>query len=303
MADSTSKLWQYLRRNEPPADTVLILVHGAGPFTFPEWQPILRAIDEFAPANKFDCIGFVYADALPPMPNTDRQAFRARFRREIARERLMSGFLIAQAEKRRRGEKTNWHVNSLGSFLFDLFFALHLDDLLAWVLELFLQMPAPAEQIIAAVHAYLRNKTAADFIRQQLSDALDEASRYKNVVLVSHSLGSVVALDGINRWAQPGCVTNWFTLGSPLSKIRRVRDDGTPNELVYPNVVLWNNLYDTDDLIANPLGPEFSPQVTNEISDKPYVRDIFVNAGDDPVSAHAYYFNKPSLKLIADALK
>lgn len=306
MATSTGKLWQYLRRQDPKPDSILILVHGAGPFTFDEWKPILQAIDTQAGQTNYDCIGFVYADALPPMAADDSAArnFRSRFAQEIARERLLSAYLITQSERRRHGEKLTEHATGLGSLFFDLFFALHLDNVIAWIAKYLLKLDVPVYEVINAVHAYLRNPSAAAEIQKQLGDALDEAMQYKTIVLVSHSLGTIVALDSLNNWKNHGGqVAYWFTLGSPLSKLRRLRDDGTPNKLVQSNVARWRNLYDDDDWIANVLGPEFSPQETNSAkSTQPYVHDIFVNVAHDMPQAHAYYFNPPTQKLIAEVL-
>ena len=307
MTSSNDKLWQYLRQLDPKPDKVLILVYGAGPFSFPEWQPILQAIDEQAVDKNYDCIGFVYADELaqPRADDSAAKTFRSNFRREIARERILSSHVIRQAERHRRHIKSPLRTTGLGSFLIDLFFALHLDDAIAWIAKYLLKIDTPLKQVIDAVYIYLYDKAVADKIRKQLGDALDEATHYKTVVLASHSLGTVIALDGLNVWKnQRAPITYWFTLGSPLSKIRRLRDDGTPNELLQSNVARWYNVYDDDDWIANVLGPNFSPQeIDTTNSTKPYIHDIFVNAGNDLSKAHAYYFNKPTQKLIASSLQ
>ena len=134
--------------------------------------------------------------------------------------------------------------------------------------------------------------------RQKLIDQLHAAQKYDEVILVSHSLGTVIAFDVLNTWteAKPYIAT-WFTMGCPLAKVLRLAS-GRPPQLGNPQIVeRWYNVYNTHDLIANPLSPTFV---------KDGVYDIFVEVKDplhtDPASAHDYFSNDHALKLVADAI-
>jgi len=132
-----------------------------------------------------------------------------------------------------------------------------------------------------------------------LQDQLHEAQKYDEVILVSHSLGTVIAFDVLNAWteAKPH-ITTWFTMGCPLAKVLQI-DTGRQAQLTNPAMVdRWYNVYNTHDLVANPLSPTFS---------KDAVYDIFVEVKDppgktDPASAHDYFTNDHALKLVADAI-
>lgn len=134
--------------------------------------------------------------------------------------------------------------------------------------------------------------------RQRLIDQLHAAQNFDEVILVSHSLGAVIAFDVLNTWtgSQPN-ITSWFTMGCPLAKVLRIDSDRQP-QLANPNVVgRWFNVYNPHDLIANPLTATFT---------KDSVYDIFVDVKDpqhtDPGSAHDYFSNPHALKLVADAI-
>jgi hypothetical protein len=140
--------------------------------------------------------------------------------------------------------------------------------------------------------------TFQNAFRQKLIDKLHEAQQYDEVILISHSLGTVIAFDVLNAWteAKPN-ITAWFTMGCPLAKALRLASGRQP-QLSNPNVAArWYNVYNTHDLVANPLSPTFV---------KDGVYDIFVDVKDpqhtDPASAHDYFTNDHALKLIADAI-
>ena len=140
--------------------------------------------------------------------------------------------------------------------------------------------------------------TFQNAFRQKLIDKLHEAQQYDEVILVSHSLGTVIAFDVLNAWteAKPN-ITSWFTMGCPLAKALRLAS-GRQSQLANPQIVdRWYNVYNTHDLVANMLSPTFV---------KDGVYDIFVDVKDpqhiDPASAHDYFTNDHALKLVADAI-
>ena len=133
-------------------------------------------------------------------------------------------------------------------------------------------------------------------IRQELIDGLCKAQQYDEIVLVSHSLGTVVAFDVLNQWTESKPkISHWFTLGCPLTKVLRLRP-GTPNRLMNANVEQWYNIYDTTDIIASPLGPTFTKPGYN-------IHDIFVDVAIGLAESHKYLKNPTTLRLIADAVQ
>jgi hypothetical protein len=151
------------------------------------------------------------------------------------------------------------------------------------------------------------NATLQAAFRQKLIDQLHAAQKFDEVILISHSLGTVIAFDVLNAWTEPTPkIPVWFTMGCPLAKALRL-DSGRQPQLNCPNVDRWYNVYNTNDLVANPLSPIFalldSPSSPNRRNS---VYDIFVQAkvpnNIDPIVAHDYYANDNALRVVADAI-
>jgi len=150
---------------------------------------------------------------------------------------------------------------------------------------------------IQDVCLYLSDATFARKIRQELRDGLRDAQQYDEIVLVSHSLGTVVAFDVLNEWTESNPkISHWFTLGCPLTKVLFLRKN-TLDRLKNANVEHWYNIYDSSDIVASPLGPKFTKPGYS-------IHDIFVDVcvSLDPIKSHDYFNNPTTLKLIADAL-
>lgn len=149
------------------------------------------------------------------------------------------------------------------------------------------------------VGVYLFNRDLATVIQNCVVQALDQAmAKYDSIVIVSHSLGSVVAFDILremgDRYNKVSC---WFTTGCPLGKLRRIGMRGDDLGAITPqNVARWYNIYDSTDLIADALGPFFPRHGFR-------LHDIFVDVARDPVTAHDYMRNADTLDLIAEAMR
>ena len=102
------------------------------------------------------------------------------------------------------------------------------------------------------VYVYLEFKSARRVIDRIASDVLDGE---EPLVLVAHSLGTVVAYNVLRARREPGRVRRLVTLGSPLA-LRALRRFLNP--LVYPpSVADWFNAYDRRDIVAlRPLDDE-----------------------------------------------
>lgn len=145
---------------------------------------------------------------------------------------------------------------------------------------------------------YLFNPLTYNRIQSRMYDGLNKATQMgDSIVVASHSLGTVVAFDALRALGGQYNVSSFFTLGSPLAKLRRLgtrsADLGAIN---YEHVNSWLNVYDTTDPVSNPLGPAF-PLVGYRL------RDVFVDVASSPIPSHDYFPNGEVLAEIARALK
>lgn len=107
---------------------------------------------------------------------------------------------------------------------------------------------------------YFRNENgAAVQVRHLVADALLEAWRaHRRVLLMGHSLGSVIAFDVLwelsHRFSVPGRVDQFVTIGSPLGLSfvrRRLLGAGETGRRRYPaNIRRWRNLSAVGELTA-----------------------------------------------------
>ena len=146
------------------------------------------------------------------------------------------------------------------------------------------------------VASYLFNPAVRQIIQAPLLQALDEVSQYKEIILISHSMGTIVAFDVLKQVADQYPISLWITLGCPLGKLRRVgvRDDnlGKITEQVVEN---WYNVFDTTDIVADAISPVF-PEPGYRI------HDIFVEVADGMPDAHDYFNNHETMRWIAQAI-
>ena len=135
-----------------------------------------------------------------------------------------------------------------------------------------------------------------ELIQRAIKHGLDQAvQEYDEIVLASLSLGTVVSFDVLKQSADRYKIASWFTTGSPLAKLRRVGARPSDLGVIAPaNVARWLNLYDTTDIIADAIGPQFPDY---------RLYDVFVQVGNDPISAHDYFNNGETLDLLADAMR
>jgi hypothetical protein len=146
------------------------------------------------------------------------------------------------------------------------------------------------------VIAYLFKPSATQCIQQTLVQALQATKNFDEVVIVSHSLGTVVAFDVLKQKAGTYPIAHWITFGSPLAKLRvtGIRDD-TLGQVTEQSVKTWYNVFDTTDIVADVISPSF-PQPGYRI------HDIFVEVASTMPDAHDYFNNAESLRLIVQAL-
>lgn len=143
------------------------------------------------------------------------------------------------------------------------------------------------ETLLRDVHHYLFNSESTpragetyrvrDVIRKRLIGALAEgAARPGPHVVVSHSMGTVIAYDCLKRAPECPRVDSLMTIGSPLGldevqdklKPDWTRDEGYPGDKVAGG---WTNVYDRLDPVAG-----FDPDLANDFrrGGSPAVDDI-----------------------------
>ncbi len=149
---------------------------------------------------------------------------------------------------------------------------------------------------LTQVAGYLFDSKTYNAIQTRMRDGLNHALGLGDeVVIASHSLGSAVAFDCLRDTAVNSNVSSFFTLGSPLSKLRRLNLRTSDLGAIPGNVGEWLNLYDTTDPVANALGPIFPS--------RPFrLRDVFVDVETDPIRSHDYFRNEETLTELAGAL-
>ena len=157
--------------------------------------------------------------------------------------------------------------------------------------------PALADTI-NEVAQYIFNASAAAEVQQRLVETLNQATQdFDTIVLVTHSLGTIVAYDVLKQFANRYKISSWFTLGCPLGKLvkTRVREAGLGviSPLTIPQ---WYNLYDTNDFVADVIGSFFhAPDF--------HVYDIFVEVAPSMPAAHDYFLNAETHALLANAIR
>jgi len=149
---------------------------------------------------------------------------------------------------------------------------------------------------IAGIVVYFLVPRRRSVIHQRLREALAEASRSSSgVVLLSHSLGCLIAFDVLRSGAQDYNIVAWITLGCPLALIARTiwrrRDMGS---LVPTFVPAWYNVYSAADLFGQPISAAF-PSCA--------VRDRQVVSGGHLAEAHRYWDKPEVARLVAEILR
>lgn len=162
-------------------------------------------------------------------------------------------------------------------------------------------MPAQflAEMIAAELNEiadYLFSSKTYNALQTRMRDGLNQAMGMGDeIVIAGHSLGSVIAFDCLRETAGNCNVSTFLTLGSPLSKLRRLNIRTNDLGAIPGSLGEWLNLYDTTDPMANALGPMFPS--------RPFrLRDVFVDVETDPIRSHDYFHNEETLAELAAAM-
>ena len=135
---------------------------------------------------------------------------------------------------------------------------------------------------------YMQNPKQGE-IRAKVREAISRAeSRAKKVILVGHSLGSVVAFDvAVAELAdnKSSRLAALVTMGSPLNWVSEIRRAEACGNMETPRIksIPWINFWDPEDPV-----PEFGAL---DVKVFPDVRNIKVESGKTLISAHCNYWN------------
>jgi hypothetical protein len=289
----------------------MVFIHGAGDWPDGYWNDIINK-PEFTHLD-FTPIGVRYCQVLQTdqskaaRVSQDAKSFQDNFVNLIARERL-----LLEMSARSANLPSHWPalfnpanlpnltidpqkaiLSLLSQMLFGIDFVRLIDQITHTQFPNGIGMPTVAQDVFL----YLYNAVIARKVRDQLVVGLTQAQEYDQVILVSHSLGTVIAFDVLlqNTEFIPK-ISHWLTLGCPIHKVMHLRPMPLPAPLPHAQIPNWFNLYDSADIIASALGPAV------DISGC-FVHDIFVKVGNGMPQAHDYFGNAASRTLIANTLR
>jgi hypothetical protein len=142
---------------------------------------------------------------------------------------------------------------------------------------------------------YFYNTSMRSAIQIRLRERLVEAAgAFDHTLLVSHSLGTVIAFDVLRQTASSYNIHTWFTTGSPLGKLAKLgqvtRDAG---QITGEGIAAWHNLFDPSDVVASALSGCFAFPL----------KDVVVENGAGVVNAHNYWGNGSVAGMVAEAVK
>jgi len=249
----------------PPAESVLVTIHGAG-----KWdQHYAVPIEEFIESAVKKDVAVFPAWYGKLNPKTNARAGGAAATRFLFVQAVFLAELIKDMRKRKSARDSRLQLDAL--------------------------LPGGIAAITLAQHVagYLLFPDFAKRLQTILQKQLDKAAAtHKDIVLISHSLGSVVAFDLLKHTHKRYSIARWYTVGCPLDKLVRIGErDGKVGHIRH-NVKRWYNLYDEDDWVANKLKKiDFS--IHNKAVD---------NASSMP-EAHNYFDYEESRKCYAEAFK
>lgn len=261
------------RRADKTPRPVMVIVHGGGNIPKDYWKGLVQATQTQL-GEPFDFIPAFYSDiitvratgiaaTLPEPPEVKR--FRAEYEKQLRAAHEQN-----QKEKSQRGIASFAGINIDGAIV----------------------------DTIEEVIAYVFNLNTAPQIRERVRATLDQAAEeFDEIVLVSHSLGTVVAFDILSQDADKYKIAQWFTLGCPLAKLVKTRvREADLGAIKTQNVARWWNVYDTNDFVADVIGAYFHREDFR-------VHDIFVEVAPTMPAAHDYLANQETQIMLADAMR
>ncbi|MEV6105927.1 hypothetical protein AB0M28_14600 [Streptomyces sp. NPDC051940] len=153
---------------------------------------------------------------------------------------------------------------------------------------------------LAQVGRYLdrsRGGALGQAVRERILDGTDPD---RPLVVVSHSLGTVVAYEALHE--HPGPVPLWVTLGSPLALGAVVLDRLVPRPAQCPETVgAWRNYWDRDDIVVG--RPELAKWVAPSSTGVAAVTAPVTSSGLWVHTATKYLEHRTVAEPVAEALR
>lgn len=141
--------------------------------------------------------------------------------------------------------------------------------------------------------SYLSNKSLRAAILHRVIHGI---GKQRDLVVIGHSLGSLVAIDLMSHLPAKVRVRRLITLGSPAGNLStmRKRPDALLREFPFHRVEGWVNVFNPWDLVPRGLGLA---------AHFPAANDVRVDMGPTPAHSAARHLRHPAVaKLVADAI-
>jgi len=196
--------------------------------------------------------------------------------------------------------------------------------MLRWIYLLADQLPFSMEHLVGQrlashlrdVRHYNSNKNGiADEVRRKLKRLIIDATRNRQpILLIGHSMGSIIAYDTLWELSHQSAVTAnvdlLLTIGSPLGQRfmqRRFKGSDSPAEERYPtNVRRWTNIAAVGDMtsldrrIADDFAEMLSLGLVDDINDVEIVNYFRENGKLNTHSEYGYLVNNKTAQVIAN---
>lgn len=308
----------------------MVVIHGAGKFDPGYEQPMVAKIQERLGGQAIQVIPVCYADVVDPSTanissitasNAGALAkFQADFQNELARDAYLRAFASIPTEQllsvlgtaalpgglnlltlipalMRAAQGTPNQSNIL-SQLQRVFPGVPVADWLGKLTSGSAMGGLSLDLVAKQVWYYLFSDQVRTVVQGRFKNGLETAMQeFDDIVIVSHSLGTLVAFDVLHDSADTfNRISYWVTMGCPLVKVQRLGHRGDLGQITYQTIRRWYNIYDTTDIVANSLGPLFP-------SKNYFLYDIFVDVAKDPLPAHDYTTNPETLDILAAIMK
>jgi hypothetical protein len=141
---------------------------------------------------------------------------------------------------------------------------------------------------------YFYNPSMRSAVQGRLHERLCQAmGAFDHTLLVSHSLGTVIAYDVLRQRANEYNIHTWFTTGSPLAKLVQLGQVTRDVGRISGGVSAWHNLFDPGDVVASALSGCFAFPL----------KDVAVENGAGILNSHNYWGNSAAADLVAEAVK
>ena len=112
----------------------------------------------------------------------------------------------------------------------------------------------PIPKIVDDAKRYLASSETRALVHDIVLSSLGGVPDGSEIVVVGHSLGSVVAADVIKKLPRGLTVSVLLTIGSPLGAISAFRDNHDLSDFPYDRVRAWVNVFDPRDVVTGGKG-------------------------------------------------